>query len=174
MTSALVPAEEPEELDPTTVKALTLTKNGIPILHAAHAAGAEIVDVIRAADAQGLLPAGEEELKTLSARIAMKAGCRLEAMLDDPEQDFSVKELGITEGINMDKAVKFAELEVKRAAAKTPSLAAAAQLLQKLQEQGGGTIEVCSEAPDGSRVSAMFAASGPTGPQTLDVDVEEE
>ena len=175
MTNTVIPIEE-SDLDPTTVKALALRKNGIPILHAAHAAGAELVDVIRAADAQGLLPAGEEELKTMTSRLAMKAGIRLEAMVDDPDQKFSPKELGVTMGIAADKAAKFGELEVKRETAKSlaPRLAAAAELLAKLHEQGGGTIEVCTQAPDGSKISGSLEVSGPVGPQTLDVKAEIE
>ncbi len=72
-----VPIEE-MELDEPTEKAVELVRGGIPVVYAADAAGADVALVAKAADAAGLLDTGEEALESLTSRIAMKAGLRLE------------------------------------------------------------------------------------------------
>lgn len=157
--SVLVPVEE-LDLDEATAKAIALRRKGVPIVHAADVADANVASVVKAADALGLLDSSEDELESLTARLAMKAGLRLEGLIDDPEQKLTVHELGVTMGINTDKFVKFGELKVKRAAGSNDNLGAAAQLLAKLHESGGATITVTAqiEGPDDSGTIDVEAA----------------
>ncbi len=141
MVKSLIPIED-LDLDEPTQKAVELVRGGIPVVYAADTAGADVALVAKAADAAGLLDTGEEALESLTSRIAIKAGIRLESLIDDPNEKLTAHALGVTLGINTDKFVKLGELKVKRAAGSSDRLGAAAQLLAKLHAGGGGKITV--------------------------------
>ena len=144
MTKALVPTED-LDLDEPTRRALEFIKGGVPAVHAANAAGADVTLVIRSADAVGLLDTGEDALESLTARLATKAGLRLEGLIDDPNEKLTAHALGVTLGINTDKFIKIGELKLRRAAGPGDRFDIAAQLLAKLHSEGGGKITVTAE-----------------------------